>query len=138
MMIVYVDDFLVTCAQDYDKTELTDLFEWGSQKELLLSEPLDFKGKEFTLQKKGKDFVLKVTQSKFLNTTPSPDTKILRGRHEEPLTAQDRSEFKSVTGSLRWLASQSRPELAAWVSQSWQREHHQGAVPTLQGPELRA
>ena len=33
MMIVYVDDFLVTCAQDYDKTELTDLFEWGCQKE---------------------------------------------------------------------------------------------------------
>ncbi|CAJ1397587.1 unnamed protein product [Effrenium voratum] len=88
LMIVYVDDFLVTCAQNYDKKELGDLFEWGSQKELSLSDPLDFKGKGFTLQKKGKDLVLKVTQSKFLKNTPSPNTKILRGRQEEPLTAQ--------------------------------------------------
>ena len=103
-MMVYVDDFLVTCAQNYDKKELGDLFEWGSQKELSLSDPLDFKGKGFTLQKKGKDLVLKVTQSKFLKNTPSPNTKILRGRQEEPLTARDRTEFKSVAGSLQWLA----------------------------------
>ena len=49
--IVYVDDFLLTCKETYNKTELLNLFSWGSQKQLTLEQPLEFKGKKLTLKK---------------------------------------------------------------------------------------
>lgn len=110
--IVYVDDVLLACREDYEKDELFNLFKWGSSKELSLTEPLEFKGKEITLIKNEDKFHVKVTQKRFIqNTEPG---KVARGRI--PLTAQEQTEFRSVTGSLQWLAGQTRPEIAAWVS----------------------
>ena len=36
--IVYVDDVLLACREDYEKDELFNLFKWGSSKELSLTE----------------------------------------------------------------------------------------------------
>eukprot|EP00435_Cladocopium_sp_Y103_P015633 s906_g3.t2 len=117
--IVYVDDFLLTCRETYDKSELLDLFTWGSQKQLSLEQPLEFKGKELTLKKTKDDkFHLHVTQTKFIKNTEKG--KVQKGRIAQgpPLTTAEETEFRSVTGSLQWLASQTRPDIAAWVSLS--------------------
>ena len=117
--IVYVDDFLLTCRETYNKSELLDLFTWGSQKQLSLEQPLEFKGKELTLKKTKDDKLhLHVTQTKFINNTEKG--KVQKGRIAQgpPLTTAEETEFRSVTGSLQWLASQTRPDIAAWVSLS--------------------
>ena len=117
--IVYVDDFLLTCRETYNKSELFDLFTWGSQKQLSLEQPLEFKGKELTLKKTKDDKLhLHVTQTKFINNTEKG--KVQKGRIAQgpPLTTAEETEFRSVTGSLQWLTSQTRPDIAAWVSLS--------------------
>lgn len=122
--IVYVDDFLITYRQDYQIQELFDLFKWGSQKELSLQQALEFKGKELTLKAKGTQpngtprYHLHVTQTKFIDNTDGG--KVQRGRIADgpPLTMSEQAEFRSMTGSLQWLASQTRPDIAAWVSLS--------------------
>ena len=114
--IVYVDDVLLACRQDYNKDELLDLFKWGSSKQLSMDEPLEFKGKEINLVMSNDKYHLKVTQKRFIqNTEPG---KVARGRVAEgpPLNPQEQTEFRSVTGSLQWLAGQTRPDIAAWVS----------------------
>ena len=84
---------------------------------MTLDQGLEFKGKELTLKAVGDGkFHLHVTQKKFLDNTEKgslPRGRIAAG---PPLTIQEQTEFRSVTGSLQWLASQTRPELAAWVS----------------------
>ena len=115
--IVYVDDFLLTCRRDYPKEELLTLFTRGSQKELTMEQMLEFKGKELTLKKATNGSLhLHVTQTKFIENTDSG--KVQRGRSAAgpPLTTAEQTEFRSVTGSLQWLSSQTRPDIAAWVS----------------------
>ena len=114
--IVYVDDFLLTCRTDYRKEELLELFSWGSQKQLSIEQPLEFKGKELILKSSDKAFHLHVTQTKFIDNTDGG--KLAKGRIGQggTLTSAEQAEFRSVTGSLQWLASQTRPEIAAWVS----------------------
>lgn len=50
VMIAYVDDFLLTHDDRFDRSKLTGLFTWGSQDELSLEHPLDFKGKQIALR----------------------------------------------------------------------------------------
>ena len=122
--IVYVDDFLLTCRRDYPKEELLTLFTWGSQKELTMEQTLEFKGKELTLKKVTNGSLhLHVTQTKFIENTDSG--KVQRGRIAAgpPLTTAEQTEFRSVTGSLQWLSSQTRPDIAAWSQpgKPWRR-----------------
>ena len=94
--IVYVDDVLLSCREDYKKEEFYDLFKLGSEKELTLTEPLEFKGKEISLIEQDGKFNLKVTQKRFIkNTEPG---KVARGRIAEgpPLKNKQSSEASPV------------------------------------------
>ena len=116
--IVYVDDMLLTHREDYDKSEILEKFTWGSSKQLSLEQSLEFKGKEISLTRTDSKYQVKVTQRQFIsNTEPG---KVKKGQIQEgaPLSITEQTEFRSVTGSLQWLAGQTRPELAAWVSLS--------------------
>ncbi|CAJ1344302.1 unnamed protein product, partial [Effrenium voratum] len=115
VVIVYVDDFLLTCVETYDKEELLSLFTWGSKTQLDLTTPIEFKGKEYTLVTDNSGYLLKVTQKKFINTTPAP-RKITKREPDDPLNFEERADFKSVSGSLQWLSAQCRPDVSAWVS----------------------
>ena len=115
--IVYVDDFLLTCRRGYKMQELTDLFKWGLQTELSEQQAIEFKGKELNLKRSSDGSLrLHVTQSKFMDNTDGG--KLQKGRITQggPLTTAEQTEFRSMTGSLQWLASQTRPEISAWVS----------------------
>ena len=114
-VIVYVDDFLLTCVETYDKEELLSLFTWGSKTQLDLTTPIEFKGKEYTLVTDNSGYLVKVTQKKFINTTPAP-RKITKREPDDPLNFEERADFKSVSGSLQWLSAQCRPDVSAWVS----------------------
>jgi hypothetical protein len=85
----------------------------------------EFKGKEISLIEQDGKFNLKVTQKRFIkNTEPG---KVARGRIAEgpPLTPEEQTEFRSVTGSIQWLAGQTRPEVGAWVSLAKQGQGHE-------------
>ncbi|CAJ1354878.1 unnamed protein product [Effrenium voratum] len=117
LVLVYVDDFLVTHSELYALSHLTGMFTWGASQYLSEDQHLDFKGKELRLIKVKSDFVLKITQTKFIESiTPG---KPLRGRSpEECLKPTDMSEFRSLSGCLQWVAGQSRPDMSAVVSLS--------------------
>ena len=114
--IVYVDDVLMASRLDYDKSEILNQFTWGSSAELTTEQSLTFKGKELSLVKADDKYHLKVTQKQFIaNSEPG---QVRKGRIQEgpPLSMEEQTEFPSLTGSIQWLAGQTRPELAAWVS----------------------
>ncbi len=114
MIIVYVDDFLMTHDVRYDRNHVLELFTWGSQEELSRGKHLEFKGKEIHLEFDEKDNVeyLRLTQEKFINTLTSGKAS----KSDTPLRPEDLAEFRSVAGSLQWLSGQTRPDVAATVS----------------------
>ena len=104
---------LLSYREDFDTAIVLDKFTWGSAKELNLEQPLEFKGKGISLLQHQDKFHVKVTQKQFLaNSEPG---RVKKGRIQEgpPLST---AKLRSVTGTLQWLAGQTRPELAAWVS----------------------
>ena len=114
IIIVYVDDFLMTHDVRYDRRHVLDLFTWGSQGELTRDQPLDFKGKEIHLEFDEKDNVeyLRLTQQKFIDTLQSGKA----AKSDTPIRPDDLAEFRSVAGSLQWLSGQTRPDVASTVS----------------------
>lgn len=114
--VVYVDDFLVAHDTRYDRAHLLDLFKWGSQNELTVDSPLEFKGKQISLNydKETGDYTLKLDQAKFISEMNGG--KVDKKRLKETLDTKDLGEFRSVSGCLQWLAGQTRPDVAAVVS----------------------
>ena len=66
--VVYVDDFLVSYSDHFNKDELLSMFSWGSQSTLTPETPLDFKGKEIHLRydNERQFFALDLKQEKFI------------------------------------------------------------------------
>ena len=114
MIIIYVDDFLMTHDVRYDRNHVLSLFTWGSQEELSREKPLEFKGKEIHLEFDEKDHVeyLRLTQEKFISTLSSGKAP----KNDTTLRPEDLPEFRSVAGSLQWLSGQTRPDVAATVN----------------------
>ena len=116
VIIVYVDDFLLTHDSRYDRNHLLKMFKWGSQNELTLENSLDFKGKRISLKhdRNNNEYTLKLDQEKFISDMKGGT--VPKKRHKETLDASDLGEFRSVSGCLHWLAGQTRPDVAATVS----------------------
>ncbi|CAE7942565.1 CML10, partial [Symbiodinium sp. KB8] len=100
LLIVHVDDFLCTYHEDFDSEILRDMFVWGSVTIVEPDSPGTYRGKEINKVAKEDKFVFTVTQVAFIDGLTSG------------------SEFRSLAGSIQWLASQTRPEVAAVVSLS--------------------
>ena len=120
VILVYVDDFLGTFRSDYNFNEVKEAFQWGSLEFLEVGKPIVFKGKEvelFASPNNAKRFQLKLTQKAFLDGLLQG--KLPRGCDLlSPLDKERKEEFRSVAGSLQWLAGQTRPELAPVISLS--------------------
>jgi hypothetical protein len=114
--IVYVDDFLLAHDSRYDRNHLLQLFKWGSQNELTLDNPLEFKGKQITLKQNPAtgEYEIHLNQQKFISEMKSG--KVNRKLLKETIDQKDLGEFRSVAGCLQWLAGQTRPDVAAVVS----------------------
>ncbi|CAE7840841.1 RE2 [Symbiodinium necroappetens] len=123
-IIVYVDDFLGAYRSDYNLDEVKEAFKWGSLQDFEVGKAVTFKGKQITLKQKanGRHY-LHVCQKEFIGGMTSG--KVPRGADlSSTLTAEQRAEFRSVTGCLQWVSGQSRPELSAVNSLS----NHGGAT----------
>ena len=116
VLIAYVDDFLLTHDSRFDRSKLTGLFTWGSQDELTLEHPLDFKGKQIALRYDAgkKQYTLCLNQAKFIESIKPG--KVDKKRLKENIDASDMPEFRSVAGCLQWVAGQTRPDIAPVVS----------------------
>ena len=113
LIVVYVDDFFGIYRVDFDNSKVECAFKWGSFSNFEVNKTLTFKGKQLTLRQKtnGRHY-LEVNQAEFIDGLET--SKIPRGSDlASKLSAAQRAEFRSITGSLQWLCSQSRPELSA-------------------------
>ena len=117
-MIVHVDDFLCTYHQDFDAGILKDMFVWGSVTIVEPDSSGTYRGKEILKVRRGDKFVFKVTQEAFIEGLTSGSVPRGRSKTDEKLSASEWKEFRSLAGSIQWLASQTRPEVAAVVSLS--------------------
>lgn len=115
VMIVYVDDFLLSHSKHFRLEKLTELVSWGSQTQLSVDQHIEFKGKEIHLRydEVKNCYVLDIKQTKFIEAFKSGNVK---GKKDEQLRSEDLPEYRSVTGSLQWVAGQTRPDVAATVS----------------------
>ena len=117
VMIVRVDDFLCVYHQDFDSDLLQNMFVWGSITIITVNEPGVFRGKEIKLVYEGR-YKYKVTQESFIQGLEPGRISKDRSKSDDKLTATEWQEFRSVSGSLQWLASQTRPEISPVVSLS--------------------
>ena len=118
LMIVHVDDFLCTYHQDFDSDILRDMFVWGSVTIVELDSRGTYRGKEIRKVVKEDKFVFMVTQTAFIDGLTSGSVPRGRAKTDGRLTVNEWKEFRSLAGSIQWLASQTRPEVAAVVSLS--------------------
>ena len=94
------------------------MFVWGSVTKVDENTPATYRGKEISMIVVGNRDKCKVTQKEFIEGIQGG--KIGRGRGQQPekLTPSEWVEFRSVSGSLQWLLSQTRPEIGPFVSLS--------------------
>ena len=77
-----------------------------------------YRGKEIHLLEENGRFKYKVAQTSFIEAMESGKLPKGRTKLDEKLSPDEWKEFRSVSGSLQWLASQTRPELGPVVSLS--------------------
>ncbi|CAK9060272.1 Copia protein (Gag-int-pol protein) [Cleaved into: Copia VLP protein [Durusdinium trenchii] len=115
-LIVHVDDFLAVYSESFKLEALEKMLEWGSVTKLDGSNKGTYRGKEITLYEEQNEWKVKVTQQEFCKTMEPP--RPVPGKMDQKLTVEGWKEFRSMAGCLQWVASQSRPELAAVTSLS--------------------
>ena len=118
VLIAYVDDFLLTHDERFDRQAFISLFKWGSQSELDTSNPIEFKGKQLKLvyDDNDKQYILNLNQAKFIEAVKGG--KVSSKKFKDTISAEDMSEFRSVAGCLQWVSGQTRPDVASTVSLS--------------------
>eukprot|EP00439_Symbiodinium_sp_Y106_P057908 s106_g8.t1 len=118
VVIIHVDDFLATYSEKFPVEVLDGMFVWGSVTKVTPQQSATYRGKEISMIENNGRFKYVVTQKVFTDSMDSG--KIPRGRSQQPevLSPAEWSEFRSVSGSLQWLAGQTRPELGPLVSLS--------------------
>ena len=109
-MMAYHESFPVSIVKD--------LFTWGSVTLVSLETPGVHRGKEIIMTRHGGIYGYKVTQKTFIETIDTAKTPAGRSKHPEERTLEEWKEFRSVSGRLQWVASQTRPEVGPIVSLS--------------------
>ncbi|CAK9105688.1 unnamed protein product, partial [Durusdinium trenchii] len=116
VLIIHVDDVLAVYSDRFSLEILETMFEWGSVTKLDGTNEGTYRGKEIKLFEEAGEWKVKVTQKEFCKTLEPP--RNLPGKMDDKLTPAGWKEFRSLAGCLQWLASQSRPPLAAVTSLS--------------------
>ena len=102
----------------FDIDLLEGMFTWGSVTVIDEDHPGVYRGKEIELVQENGRFKYQVTQTAFIDGMDSGRLPRRRAKEDEKLTPSEWQEFRSISGSLQWLSSQTRPELGPVVSLS--------------------
>ena len=115
LALVYVDDFLVCYREDYDVEQLHRMFQWGEWTDAKTG--IKFKGKEIKAeQEQSGEWILSLTQKEFIKGLQPGRISRSRAQQDPKLSLEETTEFRSCSGSIQWLAGQTRPDVAAGVS----------------------
>jgi len=109
--VFHVDDMLLAYSPEFDISILREAFTWGAWSSS--PQTLTWSGREIETLPDGR---AKVHQQTFTRATDVG--KVATGRLKQPLelTADEKTEHRSCTGSGQWLSGTSRPDLSAGVS----------------------
>ena len=118
VVIIHVDDFLATYSESFPLHILEKMFVWGSITKVTTEKHAVYRGKEIRLHQEGNRFKYLVTQSEFIEGMEGGKIHRGRGQQAPSLTSSEWADFRSVSGSLQWIAGQTRPEIAPLVSLS--------------------
>ena len=118
VVIIHVDDFLATYSSSFPILILEKLFTWGSITRVTTETSATYRGKEIRLLKLGNKYKYVVTRREFIQGMEGGRLPRGRGQQPEALTPQEWADFRSIAGSLQWLAGQCRPEIGPLVSLS--------------------
>eukprot|EP00435_Cladocopium_sp_Y103_P065211 s670_g27.t1 len=115
VLICHVDDFLMTYNDNFPFEKLLSAFKWGNHQHAEVGKEFTYKGKEFALVQENGQYLLKVTQKAFIESMQKG--KLPRGIDKsQKLSNADWPEFRSITGCMQWLSSQTRLDVASTVS----------------------
>jgi hypothetical protein len=128
ILVLHVDDLMVATDGNPEVEEcvgkLVDRFpfgEWGKVAES--TKGITYCGKEIKLELVNGEHVIRLKQKGFADgrLEPIPIDKNRRLTPEALVTETERSDFRSVLGSLQWLSTQSRPDISFTVNQLQKR-----------------
>ena len=115
VLICHVDDFMLTYNDNFPFDELLKAFKWGHHQHAEVGKEFTYKGKEFALVEENGQHLLKVIQKTFIESMQKG--QLPNGIDKtQKLTNLDWPEFRSITGCLQWLSSQTRLDVASTVS----------------------
>ena len=127
VLVVYVDDFLLTHDSSFPFQSFVEAFTWGSQTYVTPGNPVTFKGKELEVcVEQNGETTLHITQTSFIEALEK-GTPIKKADHEKLLEDHQWPEYRSISGCLQWLAGQTRLDLASVVSLSNRGNETRGA-----------
>ena len=121
--VVHVDDLLMGFDREAPKAKkaMHDLLPWGDWREL----PFTFCGKSAFRNDKGELCLSQVDYARTIDPIEIPKSR--RASPEVSATTMEVQDNRSALGALGWLATQSRPDLAANVATSQRNQ----ANPTV-------
>eukprot|EP00971_Amphidinium_carterae_P241758 4800210-Amphidinium_carterae.1 len=120
----HVDDLILSCHPGFALESVKSLFTWGNW---VCVEPrqaatITFTGRQIRVNPSGK---VVICQPAFVQTVPVKHATMRGCETDQLINDEDRTAFRSATGTLQWLSSTSRPDISSWCSLL------QRATPTL-------
>ena len=106
----------VTTSVGPDNSFWNNSISRGSQQELAVDNPTEFKGKAGSLRfdHEKKLYYLALAQEKFISSMQGG--KVEKKKYDQQIDPSDLPEYRSVGGCLQWLSGRCRPDVAATTS----------------------
>lgn len=128
MLVLHVDDLMVaTDGNDVIEQKvklLCDRFPFGEWEKVCETvSGINYCGKEIVVEKDSNERVIHMRQRGFVDGRLElvPLSNVRKKQVDEPVTEEEKSDFRSVVGALQWLTTQTRPDLAFVVNQLQKR-----------------
>ena len=127
-MIVHVDDLMVCHdGSEYAKQVVEKLrkrFPFGTW-DRVMDKPngVTYCGKEIKLMKEGQEYCVTLSQDGFIDGRLD-EMEVAKHRRASPdsyATEEEKANYRSIVGSLQWLATQSRPDASFETNQLQKR-----------------
>ena len=128
VIVIHVDDLMMAGEDDDDYQEakkmLCKRFPFGEWERVIdKKEGITYCGKEIKTEGTGISRCIRLGQDGFIDgrLDTIPVSRERSKQKEESVTEEERTDFRSVLGSLQWLATQTRGDLAFSVNQLQKR-----------------